>query len=283
MNFGAIDLGSNTSFLKIVNERKETLLDKIFYTKTARGLNSTGFISVEKIFELDIFFAEISELVKQFSPITIIGNATAVYRDATNGADIINYFSKKYSLNLIIIDGKKEAQLSFLGAKNDFLNYDNYFLIDIGGRSTEISFIQNGDIFESFSFSFGVVSFDGKTKNDVFKELNRFKFSKKSKIFVGLGGVPTTIGTLEKGLLSFKEDLIHLLELSPKQVEKWYSFFNNSSQKDIENLDILDPKRRDVIKSGSMILLAILEFFDAEKIILSTKSLRDGIIEEIIS
>ncbi|MBN2694649.1 hypothetical protein JXR93_08305 [bacterium] len=279
MNFGAIDLGSNTSFLKIVNSKKETALDKIFYTKTARGLDSKGFITAQKIFELDIFFAEVSELVKEFAPITVVGNATAVYRDAINGFDIISYFAKKYSLELSIIDGVKEAQLSFLGAKPDFIDYNNYFLIDIGGRSTEISFIEKNEITESFSFPFGVVSFDGKTKNHVFDELKKFKFSKKSQTFVGLGGVPTTIGTLEKGLSSFREDLIHLLELSPQQIYKWYDFFNNSSPDDIKHLDILDSRRADVVKSGSMILWAILDFFDAEKIVLSTKSLRDGIIE----
>lgn len=90
--------------------------------------------------------ATLRELVAQaqkFHPVRITGVATAVFRTAANGPEVIKQFNREAHVSLRIISQKQEAELGFLSAKaalNDPKIKDTDLLVwDIGGGSMQMT------------------------------------------------------------------------------------------------------------------------------------------------
>jgi exopolyphosphatase/guanosine-5'-triphosphate,3'-diphosphate pyrophosphatase len=75
-------------------------------------------------------------------------------RDAKNSAQVKMSFESILQFPVLIIDGKKEATLSFIGTVN---SPNTSMVIDIGGGSTEIIVGQNKQILFKQSLDIGAV------------------------------------------------------------------------------------------------------------------------------
>ena len=99
--------------------------------------------------------------------------ATSAMREAENGEEIIKKIKKKADINIEIIDGQTEAELTF---KSDlqkfFLDKRNYLYVDVGGGSTELTLLSNGEVIDSQSFRVGTVRMlEGKVDKNVYPEM----------------------------------------------------------------------------------------------------------------
>ncbi|MCG8708654.1 phosphatase [Brenneria sp. 4F2] len=97
--------------------------------------------------------AALNELVTQartFHPQRISGVATAVFRSAANGQQVIDYFNQQANVTINIISQQQEAELGFLSAKaalhDESLNNSELLVWDIGGGSMQMTALrqQNG-------------------------------------------------------------------------------------------------------------------------------------------
>lgn len=292
MIIASIDLGSNTAFLKIINTKNnQILVDKPALTRPAEDFAKNKFIKASKIMLLYSTLKEYKSLLEKYNVDIAKGVATAVFRDAVNGKDVIDFLKNEFNIDLSIISGEEEAFLSFLGASVDFKENKTYSLIDIGGRSTEISIIKNNQITDSFSYGIGAVSlfeefFNKKNKYDeaikcVSDILNSKKFNTNFDFCVAIGGIPTTFGSINKETENYDDNKVHLLNLSLNYIQektKEFSFYSFDDFKKVKGLDI---KRADIVVSGGVILSEILKYLNKNNVILSVKTIRDGILEQI--
>lgn len=80
--------------------------------------------------------------VKKFKPARITGVATSVFRNAKNGTEVINSFSKKLGFKIEVISQQDEALLGFLSAKSlvgdEVLKNNPPLMWDIGGGSMQM-------------------------------------------------------------------------------------------------------------------------------------------------
>lgn len=84
--------------------------------------------------------------------------ATSAMRDASNGIDVIKKIYKETGLNIEIIDGKEEAHIVYSNHIECMADRTGaYIYVDVGGGSTEINFLMNGELQSSVSYNIGTV------------------------------------------------------------------------------------------------------------------------------
>lgn len=142
MRVAAIDIGTVTSrlFIADVSESGVTpLCRKSVITNLGEGVDASGRLSDDAIARTVDQVARYKETIDEYAPIdSLVALATSASRDAEN-SDVFVGRLRDIGIELSVIPGSREAELSFLGASNDFRGEDILFA-DIGGGSTELAF-----------------------------------------------------------------------------------------------------------------------------------------------
>ena len=142
MRVAAIDIGTVTSrlFIADVSELGVTpLCRKSVITNLGEGVDASGRLSDDAIARTVDQVARYKETIDEYAPIdSLVALAISASRDAEN-SDVFVGRLRDIGVELSVIPGSREAELSFLGASNDFRGEDILFA-DIGGGSTELAF-----------------------------------------------------------------------------------------------------------------------------------------------
>ena len=176
VNYAAIDIGSNAVrlLIKSVNEEgsPEGLLRKVQLIRIPLRLGedafTTGEISEGKAEKLIRLMKAYKQLMKIFEVSDYRACATSAMRDARNGKDIVRQIAKKTGIRVDIIDGQEEAHIVYDNhIEQLFASGQNYLYVDVGGGSTEINLISNGELKSSRSYNIGTVRMlSGMVKNE---------------------------------------------------------------------------------------------------------------------
>ena len=165
MNYAAIDIGSNAARL---------LVKRIEESETGTKFTKELLLRVPLRLGFDVFGkGKISEkrgknmmrLMKSYAYLMKIYDvqkyracATSAMRDAKNGMELIKEIEKKTGIHIEIIGGQEEAQIVY----NNHIEYmkdrtGNYLYVDVGGGSTEINLLSQGELKCSRSYNIGTV------------------------------------------------------------------------------------------------------------------------------
>jgi exopolyphosphatase/guanosine-5'-triphosphate,3'-diphosphate pyrophosphatase len=155
-----IDIGTNTFHLLIAEVSDQKITSIIHKNTIAVKLGEGG---VNKGFIADAAYQRgIAALITFREELNlhhidkIKATATAAVRDATNGKDFIEEVLAKANIKIEIIDGLKEAEYIYLGAKAaGVLNDETMLIMDIGGGSTEFILCNETTIFWKKSYRLG--------------------------------------------------------------------------------------------------------------------------------
>ncbi|RMA67692.1 Ppx/GppA phosphatase family protein [Ulvibacter antarcticus] len=127
-------------------------------------VNPYNLISIEGNFQLKVFNKSvIYRLKKRLKELTrpttkIIAFATGIYRNSTNANTSLKILCAIPNLELFVLTPKEEVLLScnsILKSNNKLTNKIVY--IDIGGGSTEIAYLLNGDLIRFVSIDLGLL------------------------------------------------------------------------------------------------------------------------------
>jgi exopolyphosphatase/guanosine-5'-triphosphate,3'-diphosphate pyrophosphatase len=208
----AIDLGSNT--LRIIEYNGE-IFGKSFekIVRTAQGINQTGKIGILAQDKIIDGLHEAKNFI-DFSNHEVVAVTTAAVRMASNATSFLKEIHRCTGVKFRIIDGNEEGKLTLLAVQNrlSLLKRDvsNLILVDIGGGSTEIVVMSEGEIIPK-SFKFGIVTLseEAPTYHAMQKELDSFgksvsnylmQFSNTPKTLVLTAGTPTTLVAYKLGM-----------------------------------------------------------------------------------
>jgi exopolyphosphatase/guanosine-5'-triphosphate,3'-diphosphate pyrophosphatase len=288
LKLAAIDIGSNAIRLLIEEARlnnSELYFKKISLTRVPVRLGSDvfkeGFVSVKKTNQLLKSIVAFSHLIElnEVEHFRIV--ATSAMREASNGEEIIRLIKQETGLTIEIISGELEADLIFA---NFFLqNYTDpsqrYIFIDVGGGSTELSFIEKNERKASKSFQIGALRSAEVTQDgsDVWAEIElwikELHLINQSIISIGTGGNINRI---------FKESKHRFLEkISYSEIEQVASYIGSFSLEDRIRKLRLKPDRADVIIPSSEIYLKVMRLAGSQKMIVPKVGLSDGVIYDL--
>lgn len=292
--YAAIDLGTNTCLLLIASLYQNNLT-KIFEAqeipRIGKELYKTGNISPESFETISKIFKRYILISKEFEANKILAFGTSAVREAKNNSEFITYIEKETGIKIRIITGEEEARYSFEGAVFDMYTGSNYEVIDIGGGSTELSFIENKKLC-SISLNIGAVrlwenffkeNFSNenilKAQSFVREALSKSNFSKpENRDLIGVAGTVTTLSAIKNRLYKFSEDKIHKDVLKIEDIENIFQKLIGMSNAERLKLGPFMEGRSDIIIGGTLILIEVMKFYEFQSVIVSTKGLRYGLI-----
>jgi exopolyphosphatase/guanosine-5'-triphosphate,3'-diphosphate pyrophosphatase len=298
MNVASIDIGSNTVLLLIVeiekrNQSIKTILNEVRIPRIYQGINKTLNISDEKIKLLIDILNEYNEIISHHDCIATLITATKAFRVAQNSNLIIGKIKSVCNLQIEVITGEKEAQLSYLGSTFPWIDNENKYVIDIGGGSTELIYGNRSEIHSKISFDFGVVSLTEEffqnyppSKNEICqlelflaKKLIDINLEKTNYKVIAVAGTPTILSCINQGLKQFNEPLIDNSRLSLNVIEHISIKLSQLTKDEIfRSYGSVVIGREDLLLSGSLILKTFMHTLGVNEITVSTKGLRYGVI-----
>lgn len=165
-NYAAIDIGSNGARLLIKNV-KEDSMGNVEFTKVlflriplrlGKDVFSIGEISDERERMMMCMTKSYKQLMRLYNVEMYRACATSAMRDARNGKRILKRIKKKTDIDIEILNGSEEAKILYNNSLEaaDCIN-GNYAYVDVGGGSTEISLLSNGELVGSCSYNIGTL------------------------------------------------------------------------------------------------------------------------------
>lgn len=218
--------------------------------------------------------------------------ATSAVREALNGKELIDYISKTYSINILIIDGLEEAKLIQKAVDTEIpLSSRRAVLIDVGGGSVEITVNDGTKIQAMESLPIGTVrllkmaekekasskdieKFLQSQFNSVGKKICELKKKAPFELCIGTGGNIETLGVIRVHL--FKKNSMSKLYLD--ELEKIINKLEEMSVKDRIDKWKLKADRADVILPASLIVRQIMKLSELETLQIPRVGLKDGLL-----
>ena len=290
----AIDCGSNSTRL-LISEVKNGELKKLYkthnVTKTSEGLEESKNISEDskkRLFKtLRTYLKEIEKY--EINQILCIG--TAVFRDAENSEEIIEQIRQKFNLEIKVITGEEEGQLTSVGVLSEQGLEDNLLIVDIGGRSTEIIYDQQNKINVN-SLNVGVVSLNESflkqnptTPNEetlaiefINNNLDFFEHSSNRRL-IGVSGTFTSIASIFLDQKKYNDEEIHLKTIDYAWIESFYNKLKSMTVSQIIGKHgSLDPKRGKTLTSGALLVYSLMKKFEINELKVSKSDILEGLI-----
>ena len=283
INFAAIDIGSNAVRLlikSIIPGDPSNSFTKVLMVRVPLRLGQevfvTGKISSDKEKQLIRLMKAFKHLIKIYDITDYRVCATAAMREAKNSNTLVKEIRKETDLKIEIINGQEEASIIYESHFGDNLNKEqNYIFVDVGGGSTELSIVSNGELLKSKSYDIGTVRLlNNKVKEGEYERLNfdlaELKEQYKITDIIGSGGNILKLNSLAKVRKNNKLSLLKLEELNDT--------LKQFSVDDLITNYKLKPDRADVITYAGDIYIAVAKGVGASHIIVPTIGLADGII-----
>lgn len=144
MRLGVIDVGSNTVHLQVFDAlsgaRPNPKSSLKFDLRLAEFLDPGGEITASGVDKLRKAIEECVFEARKFDTLEILPFATSALRDARNGREIIEAISREFEIDLQVLSGEEEAQLTFLAARRWYgWSSGRLLMVDIGGGSLELA------------------------------------------------------------------------------------------------------------------------------------------------
>ena len=205
--------------------------------------------------------------------------ATSAMREATNSEEIRVRVEMESGVHIEVINGKIEADLIYNTFwTQDLLKDRNYLYIDVGGGSTELTWLEKGKRVKSASFKVGTVrTIKGKVEPAVWDEVEAFLVELREEhgdlMAIGTGGNINRI---------FKETMKPFGEpLTTADIRKERDRIASYSFEDRVKLLRLRPDRADVVIPAADIFLRIMDQAEIQEIFVPKVGLADGIIYDL--
>ena len=304
----SIDIGTNSCRLfiaEVLKDNKNITFKKEIYkdleiVKLGEDVNKNKFLKEEAIQRTLKCLKKYREIVDKYSmeEKNIICFATSATRDANNSDYFIKKVYDETKIKINCISGDEEAYINFKGVISSFdKNFkENILVFDIGGGSTEFTLGNINGIKKEISLNIGSVRITEKffLDNGIYNycEENRIKakewvkenlkelkdFKNENFTLIGVAGTTTTQVSVREKMEVYDSEKIHLSSLTSKEInDNLNLFIKNINKQEIKGLD---PKRKDIIIGGTIILKEILEYFEKDFVIVSENDNLMGAILE---
>ena len=293
--FAAIDVGTNSANLLVIDEHGTELTRVITSTRLGEGLHSTGELSVEAMTRTVEVITSYVATAQSLGATMIQIVGTAACRRARNTATFSDLLKEKTQLTLEVLSESDEAAMTFSGALIGLPVIETpTMVIDIGGGSTEYTVgTESIEIFASIPFG-AVTSTDSHISSDLprpedltnligavsdeLEDITRDHPVVGSQMrTVGVAGTIVTIAAVELGLHEFDDSALHGMSLSRDAAEDVFrTVATEPLALRVQNPG-LSPDRADIIVAGCCILVATMRRLHLSEITVSTRGLLDGV------
>ncbi|WP_329229676.1 Ppx/GppA family phosphatase [Streptomyces sp. NBC_01460] len=303
----AIDCGTNSIRLLVADVDPATgdfteLDRRMEIVRLGQGVDRTGRLAPEALERTFGACRAYAAVIKELGAERVRFVATSASRDAENSDTFVRGVLDILGVEPEVVTGAQEAQLSFDGATKELAGGDHlekpYLVVDIGGGSTE--FVVGDDrVRAARSVDIGCVRMterhlvlDGAAvdpptpdrvaaiRADIGSALDLAEETvplASAATLVGLAGTVTTVAAIALGLEEYDSEAIHHSRVSLERVREITERLLASTHEERAAIPAMHPGRVDVIASGALVLLAVMERSGAREVVVSEHDILDGI------
>ncbi|MCI7598910.1 MAG: Ppx/GppA family phosphatase [Prevotella sp.] len=287
-NLAAIDVGSNAARLLIktvsidldgrLSQRKALFLRVPL--RLGMEVFKKGKISREKEEAFLRTMKAYRQLMKVFKVRDYRACATSAMRDAKNGRQVMDRVNEATGLGLKIISGDEESQIIYDIHLSQLQDDNNYLYVDVGGGSTEVTFISQGQRVMSHSYNIGTVRMLSEA----------VKAEELQHVRNGLGKVAAGYGDIT--IIGSGGNINKLYRIAPKRdttegrlpVDTLVKLHDRLAKMSLqERMDVFNmkPDRADVIVPAAEIFMMVAQSVGAKAIKVPNVGLADGLINDM--
>jgi exopolyphosphatase / guanosine-5'-triphosphate,3'-diphosphate pyrophosphatase len=302
----AIDQGTNSTRLLVLEPREEDVPLEIardmVITRLGQGVDEKGRLDPAAIDRAVTAIARFSLRARALNAERIRIGATSAVRDSENRDQFLLRVRDVTGIDPVVIDGEREAALSFLGGTRGLDPADGPFLlIDIGGGSTEFVFGRAPTIVDhAISTQMGSVRLtervrpsDAPTEDDLrafgtliephLDEVERAVPARDARTLVAVAGTATTLQACALGLERYDPDLIHRSTLTLEDAERTLRELAAMTNEERAAIPVMPKGRGDVIVAGARILVDAMRRFGFDEALVSETDILDGLALELLN
>lgn len=307
MRVAIIDLGTNTFNLLIVEINSDSTYNHIFQTKISVKLGEGGInkgVVTPVPFQRGIdALLSYKKIIEEYNVEKTVAFATSAIRSASNGSEFVAKVKEEINIDVQVISGDKEAELIYCGVRDAVeMNANASLIIDIGGGSTEFIIANKNKIFWKQSFLLGAARLlelfdpsDPITDTEISdltgylqKELQPlFEAVKKYSINELIGSSGSFDSLAE--MIAHRFYSPHILDdkteytFNLDDCEAIYDSILKSTKEERLKMKGLVAMRVDMMVISSILVNFIITTFDIKKMRLSTYSLKEGILYQLMN
>ena len=284
-----IDIGSNSIRMVIYEKTSRFAFHLLYEAKSKVRLSENAYQNnanlqpkaMQRTFDA---LSDFLDIISSFKARKTLCVATSALRDAPNKKEFLSRVKSELKLNIKIINGEREAYLGAMACANLLPFQDNALSIDIGGGSTEFSYINNNNITKSFSLELGTVRlkelfFDNNKIDKAIEYIDTQLSSLDDTTppsLIGIGGTFRSISSAIMTTQSYPLNKVHAFEYSSKDFLDFIEQVLNAGEQELKHLGI-KASRFDVIKPGALILQRVFKKFAIKNTLTSGVGVREGV------
>jgi len=286
LKFAAIDIGTNAVrllFSNVTENKKNITFKKASLIRVPLRLGhdvfNEGKIEEVKREKLISTMHAFHHLINVHDVVDFRACATSAMRDAENGREIVDIVRKRTGINIEIIDGKTEAEIIYSNRIVDLVDSSKpYLYVDLGGGSTEVTLFFNDKAEMSYSFNIGTIRIlRDKVNDSEYDKLKHFLKEIKSQYpsveIIGSGGNINKIFKLAGGK--------NMQPIKLKNVQEVYEMLLPFSVDERVKVFGLKPDRADVIIPAAEVIMKIMKWSNAKKILVPKFGVADGVVRQL--
>ena len=279
--YASVDIGTNTAKL-LVAEAREGVLQPLFQraeaTRVGRNVSVTGRISDEAFAALELVLRSFAQDVRDQGAVLAGAIATQAFRMASNGPELLEKVAAILGCEARTIAGPDEARLGWLAVANRHPSAE-LAVLDIGGGSTEAT--RKGRACRRPSGPWLCSKTADRMRRPAAPRPR--KPSPGSRIggryaWAAVGGTATALAMLELGLTQYDAEAIEGLEVSLARITERIDSLARLTSAELLAIPGLGKGRADIVMPGLCILEAFLEQVHLDRVIISDRGIRYGLL-----
>jgi exopolyphosphatase/guanosine-5'-triphosphate,3'-diphosphate pyrophosphatase len=295
MNVAAVDIGTNSVRLLILDRRGRELERRVIVTGLGRGIAQGGRLTSEGMERTLAVLARYEGLLRRHRVGRTRAVATSATRDADNAAEFLDAAAAALAVEPEVISGSEEAALTFTGTLGPTCILGPALVIDIGGGSTEFAF---GEAVPEFTVSVAAGSVrltDGvlphrpateteidAARAEVDRVLAGVDLPGEPVVAYGVAGTFTSLAAIALGLPAYDRTRVHGSTLSRRRLAALIVELGGLTVEETAAIPSLDPARAPVILAGAVMAERALTRVGLDAVTVSERDLLDAVAESLL-
>jgi len=295
----AIDIGSNSIRLLVAEAQPDgtyrILDDEKRTTRLARGLARTSRLADDAIEQSLDALGRMKAIAEGYGTERVAVIATSAVREANNRDQFLGAIEQRLGLQVEVISGSEEGELSFASAARHFdLRGLNAVVVDLGGGSAELILAAKGVVEEICSIPVGAVRLtDELVRSDPLSDddYRRLKQRVKKRFFQGIGepdfvphvmiGAGGTFLALANMSMRRRGKVVTTLagyELDRGEVRHILDHLRALPLRARRAVPGLNADRADIIVAGLVVIERLMKLMNINRLLINDQGVRDGLL-----
>jgi exopolyphosphatase/guanosine-5'-triphosphate,3'-diphosphate pyrophosphatase len=300
-----IDIGTNSVLLLIAEETEAGLspvLERASITRLGEGVDRTRELAPAARERTLACLADYAKDIAEHAPNRVGAVGTSAMRDARGGPEFAAEAQNVLGVRPLVIDGRREAELTFRGTLSGLAVGGPVAVFDVGGGSTEIVVGTVPEppalpsIESATSLDIGSVRlFERHVRSDppapfeidavnaaVERALGSEPAIPGDATLVGVAGTVTTLAAIAGKIDPYDARRIHGVRLELETIRELVQRLTRATLDERKKLPGLPPRRADVIVAGALLVERFVTWSRKSAVLVSDRGVRWGLAEEML-